>query len=512
MSTADIRTIVDAYAGAAQRTVSGGFDGVEIAVFGDGLPDQFLSPLVNRRTDEYGGDLRRRLRFTIEVLQATREAIGPDALLMIRISADDFQPGELTADQRIEVARQIDVLGLVDLFSVTAGTVKTLLGRPHHVPSAYFPHAVYLELAARIKEQVSVPTLYAGRIVHPAEAEAALAAGQTDLVGMTRALIADPQLPRKADAGRTDNIRLCVGANEGCIGRLYQGLPIECIQNPAIGREAELSVMVPATAPRRVIVVGAGPAGLEAARTAAERGHDVVLLEKHDRVGGQVLIAARAPGREEFAGIVSWLERECRRLGVDLRLGFEADSVKVLGLAPDAVVVATGSLPRPPRGAIAADARVFDVRAAMNGAELGRRVVVYAEDPYMAGPTCAELLAARGHQVTVIAPQYVVGEMIDDTLKPLLLQRLLLAGVTLLPLHRVVRHEAGRVIAEHVLTAAQVTVEADSVVVANAARVHDELARTLFGKMPSLHVVGDALAPRRVHEAILDGTRAARAI
>ncbi|HEY1420151.1 MAG TPA: FAD-dependent oxidoreductase, partial [Candidatus Dormibacteraeota bacterium] len=397
-------------------------------------------------------------------------------------------------------------------FSITAGTVKTLLGRPYHVPSAYFPHGVYLEVAAKIKKRLRVPMLYAGRIVHPREAEAALAKGFTDLVGMTRAIIADPEMPRKASSGRLAEIRPCVGANEGCIGRLYQGLPIECVHNPAIGRERELAAIIPAHNARRVVVVGAGPAGLESARMAALRGHGVTLLERGDRTGGQVRVAALAPGRGEITGIVDWLDSECRRLGVEIMLGVNARPDGVLAMSPDAVIVATGSAPRPLPNSVRAGASVVDVRAAMQGAPLGKRVVVYAEDPLTAGPTCADLLVSQGHEVVVVAPQYVVGEMIDDTQKPIILRRLLQAGVTLLPLHRAVSFEAHHVVVEHVLTGARSEIHADSAVVAAAARAEHELADALRGRIAELHVVGDAVTPRRVHEAILEGTRAARAV
>src|SRR5581483_2419619 len=440
---------------------------------------------------------------TSEVLAGCREAIGRDAVLMVRMSADDFQPGELSPDERIEVARRLDALGMVDLFSVTAGTTKTLLGRPYHVPSAYFPHSVYLEAVARIKRAIKAPVLYAARIVHPHEGEAALAAGMADLVGMTRAIIADPDMPNKAAEGRLDEIRPCVGANEGCIGRLYQGLPIECVHNPMIGREAELGIVTPAAGKRRVVVVGAGPAGLEAARVAAIRGHDVVLLEKDGRAGGQVRVSSAAPGRAELAGIVDWLEGAARRAGVSFEFGATATAQRVLALRPGAAVVATGSEPRPlPESFTGA----VDVRSAMRGTALGERVVVYAEDPLTAGPTCADLLASRGHRVTVVAPQYAVGEMIDDTQKPLILRRLLEAGVELVPLHRANRFDGGRVVIEHVLTGRRSEIDCDSCVVASASRANGSLAAELEG------LVGDAVAPRRVHDAILEGTRAGRSV
>jgi 2,4-dienoyl-CoA reductase-like NADH-dependent reductase (Old Yellow Enzyme family) len=239
------------------------------------LPDEFLSPLVNRRTDEYGGSLENRLRFSCEIVRAVREAVGRAFVVGARLSADDFQEGEPGRADRLEVARILDSLGALDYFSVTAGTVKGLAGRARHVPSSYFPHGVYLDLVAPYRQSVRVPVIYAGRIVDPAEAEDVLSRGIADLVGMTRAIIADPEMPRKAQAGRLGDIRVCVGANEGCIGRLYMGLSIECVQNPAVGREAELAEIRPAARRKRTVVVGGGRAGLEVARVAALRGHEV---------------------------------------------------------------------------------------------------------------------------------------------------------------------------------------------------------------------------------------------
>jgi N,N-dimethylglycine/sarcosine dehydrogenase len=513
MSREEIAMVIEAYAAAAQRTVRAGFDGVEIAMFGDMLPDEFLSPVVNGRTDEYGGSFEGRLRFPTELLTAVREAIGRECLLLVRMSADDFLPRELTRDERLEVARRFDALGVVDIFSITAGTVKTLVGRSRHVPSSYAPHGVYLPLVRGFREALRAPVIYAGRIVHPAEGESVLADGVADLVGMTRAIIADPEMPRKAAEGRLEDIRLCVGANEGCIGRLYQGLPIECVQNPSVGREVELAGITPARRRRRVVVVGGGPAGLEAARVAAIRGHEVILLERRDRLGGQVPIAARAPGREEMAGITDWLERQVRKLGVDVRLGIDADQDEVLSLEPDAVVVATGSTTRTPRATVHDGADVFFPVDVLDGAVLaGRRIVVLAEDPHMAGPTTADFLASRGHRVTVLTQGYSVGEAIDDTLRPVVLARLLTQGVTLVPLHRVVEIHRNHVVAEHVLTGAHSTFEADAAVAATGGRANDALYHVIRGKVPTVLLVGDAVTPRRIHEAILEGTRAARTL
>ncbi len=513
LSIAEIRELVDAYASAALRTRRGGFDGVELAFFGDMLPDEFLSPTVNRRTDEYGGSLANRFRFLREIVLAVREAVGRDFVVGVRVSADDFLEGELDRAERLAVARLLDELGALDFFSVTAGTVKSLGGRPRHVPSSYFPHGVYLDLVAPYKQAVHAPVIYAGRIVHPVEAEDVLRRGIADLVGMTRAIIADPEMPRKAMTGRLDDIRACVGANEGCIGRLYMGLPIECVQNPAIGREAELAEIQPARRRKRAVVIGGGPGGMEAARVAALRGHEVVLLEQDDVLGGQVRAAARAPGRGEFLGITAWLARQTEKAGVEVRLGTPATPELVRALHPDVVIVATGSRPRIPPVPIASDALVLSAQDVLLERAVPRgRVVIIADDPHMAGATTADFLAGRGCAVEVMTRHYLVGEGIDDTLKPLILERLLRQGVTLTPMveARAVLRDGVRV--RHVLTGDTWQIPAESVVVACGGSANDALYRAMHDWPVERHLIGDARSPRRVHDALLEATRVARAL
>lgn len=513
LSVAEIRELVDAYAAAAVRTRDGGFDGVELAFFGDMLPDEFLSPAVNRRTDRYGGSLENRARLAREIVSAVREAVGRDFLVGARVSAEDFVDGELGREERLAVARMLDGLGALDFFSVTAGTTKGMRGRPRHVPSSYFPHGAYLDLVAPYKQAVRVPVIYAGRVVHPAEAEDALRRGLADLVGMTRAIIADPEMPRKAQDGRVADIRLCVGANEGCIGRLYMGLPIECVQNPVIGREAELAEIRPAARRRRVVVAGGGPAGLEAARVAALRGHDVVLLERDAELGGQVRAASRAPGRGEFAGIAAWLARQVRQAGVDVRLRTAATPELVRSLAPDAVIVATGSRPRlAPLEAGGGTAVVSAEDVLLERVTLSGRVVVVADDPHMAGPTTADFLAGRGCAVEVVTRHFLVGEGVDDTQKPVILERLLRGGVTLTPLTEARAVTSGGLDVRHVLTGETRRLPADAVVVANGGCADDVLYHALDGWPGERLLIGDAFAPRRVHDALLEATRAARAL
>src|SRR5437870_419594 len=341
-----IAELVRAFGEAARRCRDGGLDGIEISMAHNHLIDQFWSPLFNERLDEYGGSLENRMRFAVDVLQGIRRRVGRDFVVGARISGDEFTRGGLTAADMAEIARRLAASGLVDFLSIIGGGAHTYSLQAAAVPNMSFTRGVYVPLAGAIKGAApGMAILHASRIVDPIHADQIVAAGHVDVVGMTRALIADPDLPRKARSGRLDDIRTCVGANEGCIDRIYQGKPVTCIQNPATGREAELAVVHTATKPKRVVVVGGGVAGLEAARMAAVRGHRVVLFEKTAELGGQVVLAARAPARAEYAGIIRFLVAQVEKLGVSIRLGVEATAAAVLDERPEAVIVATGSQP-----------------------------------------------------------------------------------------------------------------------------------------------------------------------
>ena len=227
-------------------------------------------------------------------------------------SGDDFLRDGLTADDLLAIVVRLDATGVLDYLTVTGGTIQSFLSRGYNIPPAYFGHGTFVEMARRVRERVSTPVIVTGRIVTPMQAEEALASGAADMIGMTRALIADPELPRKTQEGRLDDIRVCMGSNEGCIDRLYFGLPIGCVQNPVTGREREWGTLVPTSTSKRVVVVGGGPAGMEAARVAAARGHHVVLFERSDELGGAILIACRAPGWEAYRNSVDWLTHRWR--------------------------------------------------------------------------------------------------------------------------------------------------------------------------------------------------------
>ncbi|MDQ3044161.1 MAG: FAD-dependent oxidoreductase [Chloroflexota bacterium] len=519
MESAEIREVVDAFAAAAERLKRSGYDGVEITSYGGHLIEQFWSPRVNLRTDEYGGDLTNRMRFSREVIEAVRDRVGRDYCVGIRMTGDQLIKGGLGHEEMKEIAARLGDLGSLDFFNISGSTGETAEAQAKTVPSLDNPLGVFNRYAASIRAVVGVPVIVAARIVEPAMAEAALARGDADLVGMTRALIADPDMPNKAAAGEPDEIRVCTGANEGCIGRLFQGLPIRCVQNPLIGHEEELDVLEAATIRRRVVVVGGGPGGMEAARVAAARGHEVMLFERTNNLGGQVRLAAMAPHRAEYGRAISWLARQIGKLGVEIRLGVDATVEVVIAEQPDWVIVATGSTPRPPTFPANGGARVTTAEAVLgrwegSNVESGWRCLVIDEDAHMRGPGAAEALASAGAQVEIISREMTVGLDIDPTLKPALYRRLFEAGVELTPLTGAVAISGQTVTVEHVYSGKQRSVEADLVVLALGGEARAELYHGLHHAAPALPVerVGDCVAPRQLYDAMLEATRAGRRV
>lgn len=340
----DIARIVADFADAAERMKDAGLDGIELEAYGH-LLEQFWSPLTNDLEPPYGGSLDNRLRFTFEVLRAIRDRVGPEFIVGIRYTADQALEGGMTKEEGMEVSRKLKESGLVDFLNIIRGHVDTDPGLTDVIPIQGMRSAPHLDFAGEIRAATGFPTFHAARIPDVATARHAVASGRLDMVGMTRAHIADPHLVRKIVEGREDDIRPCVGANY-CLDRIYQGGMALCLHNPATGRELTEPQTIPrASGRKRVTIVGAGPGGMEAARVAAERGHEVTVFEAADQPGGQVRLTARQERRREMISIIRWREDQCRKLGVTFHFNTFADAGTVLATGPDEAIVATGGLP-----------------------------------------------------------------------------------------------------------------------------------------------------------------------
>jgi mycofactocin system FadH/OYE family oxidoreductase 2 len=508
----EIAELVAAFAAAATRVRASGMDGIELQGAHGYLIAQFLSPASNRRRDGYGGDLDGRLRFALEVVDAVRRAAGRDYTLGIRVSADELVPGGITLDESREIARRLERTGQLDFLDVSAGTDADLMSLARHIPSMYFPPGNLVHFAAALKAVTALPVFCAGAIREPGLAEDILARGQADMIGMTRAHIADPHLVTKVREGRLEDLRRCIGCMQACLEALANGLAIGCVYNPVTGREREWATLTPAARAQRIVVVGGGPGGMEAARVAALRGHRVTLFERADELGGQVLLAARLPCRENFLEVVRFLSGQLRKLGVDVRLGRAARPADVLAESPGAVVVATGSratLPSLPGGS---DGVVHVADVVAGRVPTGARVLVVDADGHLRGCGTADLLASQGKQVRIAGEALYVGQNIDmKTLYPLY-RRLRERGVEMLPATRFDGWEDGQPVLSDVFTGARRRVEADTVVWAGPGVAEAGLVEPLRAAGLAVHAVGDCVAPRRVESAVHEAHAVARAL
>ncbi len=502
-----VEELVAAAAAGAARYRAAGYDGVELMASHGLLFAQFLNPRVNRRQDRYGGSPANRMRALSEALAAVRGAVGPAMVVGLRISVGERERDGLEEQEALAVCRALADAGLVDYLNVTVGSMAGLGGSIHVVPPMEMTPGYTAGAAALLKAQVGVPVFVAGRINQPHLAEQILAAGQADMCGMTRALIADPGMPAKARQGRLDEVRACIGCNQGCIGHFHRGLPISCIQRPETGREAHLAAPDRAERPLRVLVAGGGPAGLKAAATAAHAGHRVLLCEAGPQIGGQALLAQSLPGRAEFGGLVTNLLAEATAHQVQIRLNCRVDAAMIKAEAPDLVVLATGGTPAPAQveGQEAGD--VMLAEEVLSGARRpGARVLVADWRCDWVGPGLAVLLAGQGHSVRLAVEGTCAGQNLPQYVRDLWVGRLHEAGVAVIPFATIFGVDADTAWLTHAASDLPITCAGvDSVVLCAGRRPEDGLRAGLTARGIPHVAVGDCATGRTAEEAVYEG-------
>ena len=503
LSLPEIDDIVEGWRISTENLVKAGLDGVEIHAAHGYLPAQFMSPLTNRRTDSFGGSFENRMRFLHLVIEAMRSVTPTGFALGVRLSGEEEIPGGMGIEDCVRIAEDLAALGVVDYFSITHGT------RGKYVKDSTGPDAVAVPSASRVRAATGGPTIVGQRIRDVGTAEHVIKAGHADLVGMARALIADPELPVKSQSGRLDEIRGCLGINQDC--RAFDP-HLHCAVNAEVGRGRMPGVGVPVARPKEIYVIGGGPGGLEAARVAAERGHRVTLFERETLLGGAVRVAAASPHRATLIDIVDFLDRETRRLKVDVNLGAaisDDDLEEIAGIA-DHVVIATGSRPGTfpdallSRGAVSVD----DVLTGPAGQQEPGHAVVYDEgDGFWPAYSAAEALAQRGWQVSFATALTALASRVPAESVGPLLQRLGDAGVALHVAHRlIVPDDAGAIVLRPVFGGPDVPVATGLLVWHQTRAVDDQLVRAL-APGGTVTAIGDCVTPRRISHAIAEGYR-----
>ena len=545
MEDCDIRRIVKAYGAAAKRCQLGGLDGVEIEAYGH-LFDAFWMKRTNFRTDRYGGSLENRVRFSLEVLEEIRKQVGNDYIVGIRMvfdeGLDENLAGGLRLEEGLKIGEMLVETGALDFINIIKGHIDTEEGESLVLPSMGIPASPYLEFAGAIKREFDLPVFHATRINEVASARYALRENLLDMVGMTRAHMADPYIVKKIESGEEDHIRPCVGMGY-CLDRLYENNDALCAHNPATGREKTMPHFVPKTSGsvRNIVVIGAGPSGLEAARVCAERGHSVVLFEANDRPGGQLLLAAKIERRREIIGIVDWLFAEVQRLGVEMRFNCYAEASEILAENPEVVIVATGGLPNTEFLREGADLVVPSWDILAGSVKPKNNILLFDDNGQHPGISCAEFLVKRashpGTNLEYVTPERTIAPDVGGTNYPAYLTALYENEVRITLNHRLtkVRRNTSGLVATlyNEYTHSNIERTFEQIVVEHGTLPLDELYFELREQSNNcgeidlealisgntqnlvnnpegnfqLFRVGDAIASRNVHSAIYDSLR-----
>lgn len=515
LSLDEIPAYVGYFAEAAKRVRKAGFDAIEVPFSHGYLIHQFLSPHTNRRDDEYGGSFENRLRFGREVIATVREAVGEDFPVVMRMNAQDYVEGGLTVEDAETLAPALEGMG-VNALSITSGTMCESV--PYCLYPVGTPKAHLLPMSARIRQRVSIPVAVAGRIRTPDVAREALALGQADWIGLGRPFLADPDWVRKTEAGDEEAILLCSACHQGCLAELRRGHGTSCMFNPLTGREAEVQI-TPLEEPRRVMVAGGGPAGMEAAIIAAQRGHRVTLYERDDRLGGRFREAAQVPYKEEFADLIRYQQVQLQRTGVEVHLNATVTPETVAAEDPGAVVVATGAQPIVPPFPGLEETRWTTAYDVLDGRAEVSTATAFIVGAGTTGMETAEYLARRGIRCIVVKRRPEIGGKLDPLARALLLRRLEGQGVEVRTGVEVIRFETDgqgqtTVIARpwpHQEEAPELHFPAETVIIAMGLHADRSLADELADR-PDVYTIGDCVEPREAVDAVHEGFEVGRTV
>ncbi|MFQ5925137.1 MAG: FAD-dependent oxidoreductase [Dehalococcoidia bacterium] len=502
LTLAEIQQMVTEFSDGARRARDAGFDAVELHCGIGYMINRFLSPCTNKRSDEYGGNLENRMRFLLEIIEFSKRKAGADYPLICRISGDEFMEGGHTLEDCKKLASFLEKAG-VHCLNIQAGWHES----PRPLSHMSVPRGAFVYIAEEIKKVVAIPVVAAYRINDPILAEEILAQGRADLIGMARPLIADPELPHKAREGRFDDIRPCIACGH-CLDSVLGGDPMECAVNARVGREAEYTIE-PAKRPKKVFVIGGGPAGMEAAAVAAKRGHEVTLFEKEDRLGGNLLLASVPSYKWEIGNLTKYLETQLKKSGAEVRLGEEMSAKSIEEGNPEVVIIATGTSPSvPDLPGVTGNTVATAVEVLSGQKEVAGEVIVVGGE--MVGCETADFLAEKGGKVTLLARRERVGDDIGRTTRWVVLGRLRQAGIRMETKVNVVEITDKGVRASR--EGAEEFFEGDSVVLAVGLKPDNELSQRLEGKVAALYSIGDCVEVQKITQAIEAGFRVAREI